>query len=96
MAGYGPPQILDHMNPDFRRAMAINELVGADTMRSTTATVAAARAGDRPMLAPTLDEKPQPLAKKRRGGSRRACNECKQQKVRLAYTLCMQRHADRQ
>ncbi|QKX64017.1 uncharacterized protein TRUGW13939_11190 [Talaromyces rugulosus] len=82
MAGYGPPQILDHMNPDFRRAMAINELVGADTMRSTTAAVAAARPGDRPMLAPTLDEKPQPLAKKRRGGSRRACNECKQQKLR--------------
>lgn len=90
MAGYGPPQILDHMNPDFRRAMAINELVGADTMRST-AVAAAARTGDRPMLAPTLDEKPQPqpIAKKRRGGSRRACNECKQQKVRLAYALCV-------
>lgn len=82
MAGYGAPQILDHMNPEFRRAMAINELVGADTMRSTAAAAAAARAGDnRPMMAPALDDKPQPIARKRRGGSRRACNECKQQKV---------------
>lgn len=91
MSNYGGPSGLEHMNPALRRAMGINELVGAaamvtppatNSMRNTTA------GKNRPVLGSglsgeTLEEKIQPIVRKRRGGSRRACNECKQQKVRL-------------
>ncbi|KAH8703837.1 putative C6 transcription factor [Talaromyces proteolyticus] len=79
------------MNPEFRRNLGVNELVAGaplitpsptDTMRTTAARP------NRPILGPGVsgepagDEKTQPIVRKRRGGSRRACNECKQQKLR--------------
>jgi hypothetical protein len=90
MSNYGGPAGLEHMNPDLRRAIGINELASAAAIVTPPATDSRRNtiAGNRPVLGSALsgealgEEKIQPTIRKRRGGSRRACNECKQQKVR--------------
>lgn len=83
------------MEPVPRRTVGANELATRGTLVAPPGTDSSVR-GDarnsRPVAASDFSsstpngcqvEKVQPIARKRRGGSRRACNECKQQKVSL-------------
>ncbi|KAL2219139.1 hypothetical protein M432DRAFT_609996 [Thermoascus aurantiacus ATCC 26904] len=82
------------MEPVPRRTVGASELATRGTLVAPPGTDSSVR-GDtrnsRPVAASDFSsstpngcqvEKVQPIARKRRGGSRRACNECKQQKLR--------------
>ncbi|KAL2000134.1 hypothetical protein VTN02DRAFT_3521 [Thermoascus thermophilus] len=83
------------MEPVPRRTVAANELAARGSLVTPSAgpdsSVRASTRNNRPVAASDFSggspggcqlERIQPTARKRRGGSRRACNECKQQKLR--------------
>lgn len=82
------------MELGFRGAMGANGLAAPGNLGSATIPQSDIRSdtgNNRPMTASDISssgsvgncqaDKLQPVIRKRRGGSRRACNECKQQKV---------------
>lgn len=91
------------MELGFRGAMGANGLAAPGTLVSPTIPQSDIRSNpgnNRPMTASDISssgsvgncqaDKLQPVIRKRRGGSRRACNECKQQKVsrHMSLLLC--------
>ncbi|KAL1987762.1 hypothetical protein VTN96DRAFT_2602 [Rasamsonia emersonii] len=78
------------MSPDLRRIMGAGELAAGGSLVTPPATDSSrnsSTANNRAVTESDLSggleaEKIQPIIRKRRGGSRRACNECKQQKLR--------------
>jgi hypothetical protein len=93
MSSYAREHIPVPIGPDIKRAMGANGL-GADGSLAIQITDSAVRntSGDNRAVedsslsggSMSICQTPAipPITRKRRGGSRRACNECKQQKVR--------------